>query len=222
MDQKKKHALRRHGRSRKVVITGEGRAECFLCVKSFGSIKRLYDHIVGGHTDSEWKAFFAAHKTTTINVGGLPHQGLLWWKVTGKRGRPGSKVVANEWQLEIAGRMKIGNKWQELAELLLVLASGPPKPPQEVEAGVEEQDSRAGVVSKEAESAAAMEEDTDFKCGRFVASTSKAEPQRRATIVATIAYFMLYAHKKPSATTIDVAKVTSGTASPKNTDTRRK
>ncbi|KAI3771879.1 hypothetical protein L6452_03050 [Arctium lappa] len=43
-----------------------------------------------------------------------------------------------------------------------------------------------------------------------------------AAVAATIAYFTLYAHKKPIATAIDVAKVTSGTASPENTHHRRK
>ncbi|KAJ9548423.1 hypothetical protein OSB04_020966 [Centaurea solstitialis] len=161
MDQKKKNALRLNGR-RKVVVMGEGAAGCFMCVNRFESIKDLYGHIVRDHSDSEWKAFFASHKTkTTINVGGWNKDLLSGWKVTGKRGRPGSKVIDEE--------------LHELAECLLLLASGPPK--------IQDIDPRAGdhqcMVSKEVDQveSAAME-GSDFKRGRFMASTSKGEPRR--------------------------------------------
>ncbi|KAL3533066.1 hypothetical protein ACH5RR_006587 [Cinchona calisaya] len=38
--------------------------------------------------------------------------------------------------------------------------------------------------------------------------------------VATLAYFTLFTHKKPEATALDVAKVTTGTATPENTHPR--
>lgn len=39
-------------------------------------------------------------------------------------------------------------------------------------------------------------------------------------ILAVIGYFTLYSHKKPEATALDVAKVSSGTATPQNTRPR--
>ncbi|CDP10243.1 unnamed protein product [Coffea canephora] len=38
--------------------------------------------------------------------------------------------------------------------------------------------------------------------------------------VATLAYFTLFSHKKPEATALDVARVTTGTATPENTRPR--
>ncbi|CAI9098819.1 OLC1v1035532C1 [Oldenlandia corymbosa var. corymbosa] len=39
-------------------------------------------------------------------------------------------------------------------------------------------------------------------------------------VIMTLAYFTLYSHKKPEASALDVARVSSGTASPQNTRPR--
>ncbi|PWA57080.1 hypothetical protein CTI12_AA412120 [Artemisia annua] len=60
--------------------------------------------------------------------------------------------------------------------------------------------------------------------GQVLHQTSKGAPKSPITmmlgglaVVGGLAYFTLFAHKKPEATALDVAKVATGTASTENT-----
>ena len=64
--------------------------------------------------------------------------------------------------------------------------------------------------------------------GQALHQTSKGAPKSPIrmmlggfVVIGTLAYFTLYAHKKPEATALDVAKVTTGTANTENTRPRK-
>ncbi|KAI3782074.1 hypothetical protein L2E82_12106 [Cichorium intybus] len=78
---------------------GEGEPVCNLCEKTFVTMKSLYDHMLG-HSDDDWKAFFAPPPTTpTFDNEARVVDSMeppIRWRMTGKRGRPALAVDQND------------------------------------------------------------------------------------------------------------------------------
>ncbi|KVH88856.1 hypothetical protein Ccrd_025207 [Cynara cardunculus var. scolymus] len=83
---------------------------------------------------------------------------------------------------------------------------------------------RLGNVMKVAQADKPPQQVEAMRQGQTLHQTSKGAPKSPIrmmlggfVVIGTIAYLTLYAHKKPEATALDVAKVTTGTANTANT-----
>ncbi|KAI3782072.1 hypothetical protein L2E82_12104 [Cichorium intybus] len=100
-----------------VLVNHEGEPVCNLCEKTFVTMKSLYDHMMG-HSDGDWKAFFAPPPaTTTFDNEAKVVDSMeppIRWKMTGKRGR--SAVAADHNDVKASKVPNMGYGRSSIAE----------------------------------------------------------------------------------------------------------